>query len=1082
MTDEPVSAQRERTGFREVFAQELRSWIARQRLKRGPPEEVKPEQFTPERALDLHLAGLALSGGGIRSATFNLGLLQALADQGVLAQVDYLSTVSGGGYIGASLTSLCASGAGVAPDTFPFRTEGGEERPEVSHLRMHGGYLAPRRGLLRIDTWRMISSYLSGLALILLTIAVLVAFVATVAPAWVEGSIVPGLEQKPPHDLWMALVQKRLTDVDFERVPDRRLRAEFIDWAGSFQEVILDGRLKKELDTWIAEARKLPASRLRELVDVWVDACREYANNRERLWNDLVNAITFGNVQTFSSKMVDQFPGSRFDGVELQNELYRNHKSGTLREWWIREVEDSLFRGGFQKITNDKLKEAFEKWRQEDFSVLTGEKGLELVPRRGVRNSMNRFGDSVRTGIRYLIARRSAPDISLESLRQEVEGRKTREDVDQWIAQWDRERISKNLLDNTGYVISLNVQATRAELSNDVWRHSVLHAGALFTPVGVGLGLWAVWGILFLSASVFPWRIRQPAIRGHLTDAMGYALASVAVLAALSSVPFVYAAIASFQLSEVRVAGLSTLVVSMLSLLGSLRAEGKGQFARTLKRFLFALGAWAFIALLCVSVLYFVLHRQLQGTDSFSRSLNVLFFTMILLALITDINRASLLHFYRDRLATAFVIRRSAPRGKPGAEATDQAPAVRVGTGVGSGRHLAHKVIRGLYSLGGWPLAALLIAAFAFFGQRAEQAGFFLISFVVVFVFVASGGFHAVIRWYKDKLWTSGAMAHVRGDEKATEIVRNDDLRLSTLATSESDAPYHLINAAVNLSGSEDLKLRGRKADFFLLSPLYCGSKVTGYVRTDRFERSLDDLATAMAVSGAAANPLYGRATHRGFGFLMALCNLRLGMWVQNPRYVRHVTGFRGWLKEALLPLRRWWPWYIVMELLGQSDEKRRHVNVSDGGHIENLGVFELLRRKCRVIIASDAGADADYGFGDLADLTRMARVDLGVEIGSVDLEMLSPRESTGLSARHAVSGEIKYPCKDGRAHLIYVKAALTEDDPQDLHGYKRREPGFPHESTLNQFFNEGQFESYRMLGYQSGLAAADIFQRLIRT
>ena len=62
-----------------------------------------PRRHSARLALDLNLLGLAFSGGGIRSATFNLGVLQALSKIGLLKQVDYLSTVSGGGYIGSWL-------------------------------------------------------------------------------------------------------------------------------------------------------------------------------------------------------------------------------------------------------------------------------------------------------------------------------------------------------------------------------------------------------------------------------------------------------------------------------------------------------------------------------------------------------------------------------------------------------------------------------------------------------------------------------------------------------------------------------------------------------------------------------------------------------------------------------------------------------------------------------------------------------------------------------------------------------------------------------------------------------------------
>jgi hypothetical protein len=167
----------------------------------------------------------------------------------------------------------------------------------------------------------------------------------------------------------------------------------------------------------------------------------------------------------------------------------------------------------------------------------------------------------------------------------------------------------------------------------------------------------------------------------------------------------------------------------------------------------------------------------------------------------------------------------------------------------------------------------------------------------------------------------------------------------------------------------------------------------------------------------------------------------------------------------------------VALELLGRADEARAFVNLSDGGHIENLGVIELLRRRCRLGVASDASADPLGTFGDLGNLIRKARIDLGVriEFGEGGLEALRR------GYVHAVAGRILYPRDDGgdpmlEGTLVYVKSALTPSDPEDLHEYLRSHLSFPHETTADQFFDEAQFESYRELGYQSGKAAAGLW------
>jgi hypothetical protein len=289
----------------------------------------------------------------------------------------------------------------------------------------------------------------------------------------------------------------------------------------------------------------------------------------------------------------------------------------------------------------------------------------------------------------------------------------------------------------------------------------------------------------------------------------------------------------------------------------------------------------------------------------------------------------------------------------------------------------------------------------------------------------------------------------------------NDAQRLSGLAAG-AGRPYHLLNAAVNLTGSEDPSLRGRGADFFVFAKGHCGSRRTGYCRTERLE-SLDghfDLGTAMAVSGAAAAPNMGSCTIKPLVFVMALLNIRLGYWLPNPAQ----RAVPGWRRPRL------GPFFFLRELLGRIDERSPFVNVSDGGYLENLGVYELLRRRCRLIVASDAGADPAHAFSDLARVLTYARIDLGAVI-DIDLEALRP-DAAGRCRRHAAVGRIDYGGGE-TGTLVYVKASVTGDENEFLRGYRVAHPAFPHESTTDQFFDEAQFEAYRYLGYHAVTKAA---------
>jgi hypothetical protein len=201
----------------------------------------------------------------------------------------------------------------------------------------------------------------------------------------------------------------------------------------------------------------------------------------------------------------------------------------------------------------------------------------------------------------------------------------------------------------------------------------------------------------------------------------------------------------------------------------------------------------------------------------------------------------------------------------------------------------------------------------------------------------------------------------------------------------------------------------------------------------------------------------------------MTVLNARLGVWAENPNYEPET-----WWQQHLPPLRVFWPWYVANEMLSSTTEDGQLINVSDGGHIENLGVYELLRRRCRVIIASDAGADPNTTFGDLGNVVRKARIDLSayVHLDPPQLAPLVPRGKEHLVEAHMTVGRITYREADGsESHgmIYYVKPGLTADDPVDLREYRTQHKQFPHEPTTDQFFDEAQFESYRELGYQTG-------------
>src|SRR5690606_21801399 len=182
---------------------------------------------------------------------------------------------------------------------------------------------------------------------------------------------------------------------------------------------------------------------------------------------------------------------------------------------------------------------------------------------------------------------------------------------------------------------------------------------------------------------------------------------------------------------------------------------------------------------------------------------------------------------------------------------------------------------------------------------------------------------------------------------------------------------------------------------------------------------------------------------------------------------------------------RRWFPgvsFFLEMLSRSRTDFGRRpgprsQIHLSDGGHFENLGLYELVRRHCRYIIVSDCGADQHHQFNDLANAVRRIREDFGVEI-ELDTQPIKAGPD-GLSQQHLVVGSIHYDGASGsdKGTILYFKPTLVGEEPTDIHEYRAMNPAFPHESTGDQFYDEAQWESYRRLGEYSASVAFRFLQ-----
>jgi Patatin-like phospholipase len=315
-------------------------------------------------------------------------------------------------------------------------------------------------------------------------------------------------------------------------------------------------------------------------------------------------------------------------------------------------------------------------------------------------------------------------------------------------------------------------------------------------------------------------------------------------------------------------------------------------------------------------------------------------------------------------------------------------------------------------------------------------------------------------RFYRERL---ARTYMTRADIDSGTVSCVDPQALSQM-NADGKAPYHLVNAALNIPNCDDPNLRGRNTDFFLFSKHFCGSPIVGFDPTrdwEAMDRHLD-LGTAMAISGAAAAPHMGTLTSSRFTFLLAMLNVRLGYWALRP-------SIRAKAILKYMPPVGWY--YFARELTGLMSEKTNYLNLSDGGHIENLGIYELLRRRCKFIIAVDGEADPQLSFAGLLKLTQYAFVDLGVRI-EPDLNDLR-KDRDGWGRAHFGLSRIEYPGGD-YGLLLYIKSSLTGNESEFLRRYHADNPTFPHQSTAQQLFSEAQFEAYRSLGEH---VASDLFR-----
>jgi hypothetical protein len=909
-------------------------------------DEVVSEEREALKLDERPPVGLALSGGGIRSATFSLGVLQALAESRRLNAFDYLSTVSGGGYIGSWLTAwihregLAAVQAklgglhGHASSTAPAAAE----PAEVTWLRRYSSYLAPKVGLFSLDSLTLITTWSRNF---LLNLVVLLSFLT--CALLLPYLLIPVVRWTSVHhtafgyaSLWMGLLVLLATAYNLwhQGQQFRRDRNWLISAKGVGATVALPGVIAACFGAiWLLGGPD----------KTWQDAPRGVSSAL-----GILSILLF--LWFFLSGGSRPARSTHRDQHIARTDPARFRISPAAKEFFVYTVAAI---GGLIACALA-LSGCYSLWK------LWRPTGAQ-----GIAGAMLTFGPPA------LLFSFSVGTTVFTGLVGRAYFERSRE----W---WSR--LNACLL--TAGLVWL-VWCTLAIFSLPMVRYVSQYSGDWIASL-VGTG----W-LASLAAAIFArppegasqkvqWNIER-----ILNIAAGVVIAGLLLAVASGGQWLLLEASGSYTQPETR-------ATSKIEPLGKITHEVRskdGSLAVTVME-----PEKTIVPLPDLMEAHFSgiesIHRKevVAGINVLHAALLILVFMLVLFAWRVDINKFSLHNMYKNRL----------------------------------------------------------------------------------------------VRCY---LGASNSMS--RDAQPFTGLDDDDDIPLRKLAWPAEDGtrvrrPFHILNATLNITQGSNLAWQQRKAASFTFSPLHCGyalaqtqgdtrsiepadAEPRAYRLTEHYATRDDEedgfrLGMALATSGAAVSPNMGYASQPARAFLLTLFNVRLGRWSSNPRS-----------KKFRRPSPSFGLFLLLQELLGFSNEERGYVYLSDGGHFDNLGVYELVRRRCSTIFVVDAGADPQRCFSDVAETVRKCRVDLGVEIEFPDLKILAGNDQS-LAEVGFIRGTIDYePNRPGsvKGAIILLKPTMSQSrgEPADLLHYSAQNKTFPQQTTADQFFDETQFESYRRLG-----------------
>ncbi len=303
---------------------------------------------------------------------------------------------------------------------------------------------------------------------------------------------------------------------------------------------------------------------------------------------------------------------------------------------------------------------------------------------------------------------------------------------------------------------------------------------------------------------------------------------------------------------------------------------------------------------------------------------------------------------------------------------------------------------------------------------------------------------------YRNRLTRAflGAARRTRAPDPFTGFDPDDNPRMVQLLPRQGPSRlFHVVNVTLNLTATTRTAWSERKAAAFTITPLACGSAVLWepntpsdnpggcFVPSGRYAGSetqtgKDDepkgisLASAMTISGAALSPNWGYHSSPITAFLMTLFNVRLGAWLPNPAVVTNPGELSlAWPHQSLLPM--------LSDLLGRTTDTAKAIYLSDGGHFDNLGLYEMLRRRCRLILVVDAGEDFACTFADLGDSIRKSTIDQQIHVNFDDGLRISSRGTPGTGAARIRDSDDRLSRRRSAGDAALRKAVLSRRHPR---------------------------------------------------